>query len=90
MIAPPMARYQAWLREWAPGEGVVHLLPQHWNWRPGEAVEVWAYSNGAAVELFLNNVSLGRKVGLYQSDCHFAVALNQFVTGPLSYSVTSP
>ncbi|MBW3087206.1 DUF4982 domain-containing protein [Bifidobacterium sp. 82T24] len=37
---------------------MVHLLP-HWNWRQGEPVQVWAYSNAAKVELFLNGRSLG-------------------------------
>jgi len=51
--------YQAWWRDDLP---VLHLLP-HWNWegREGQPIEVWAYSNLEAVELFLNGVSLGRK-----------------------------
>ena len=39
---------------------MVHLLP-HWNWTPGKTVDVWAYSNGDAVELTLNGRSLGRQ-----------------------------
>jgi len=52
---------------------VVHLLP-HWNWDQAEChglckqgldgaktVDVWAYTNGESVELFLNKKSLGRK-----------------------------
>ncbi len=41
---------------------MVHLLP-HWNWpeRTGQVVPVVAYSNCAAVELFLNGKSLGAK-----------------------------
>ncbi len=31
---------------------MVHLLP-HWNWRAGETVVVWAYTNCEEVELFL-------------------------------------
>ena len=39
---------------------MLHLLP-HWNWTPGEKIDVWAYYNGAdEVELFLNGRSLGR------------------------------
>lgn len=51
--------YQSW---WRPDLPVLHLLP-HWNWegREGETVEVWAYSNLDAVELFLNGKSLGRQ-----------------------------
>ncbi|MFZ2287304.1 MAG: beta-galactosidase GalB [Bacteroidales bacterium] len=39
---------------------VLHLFP-HWNWNPGQTVDVWAYTNCDEVELFLNGVSLGRK-----------------------------
>jgi beta-galactosidase len=41
---------------------VVHLLP-HWNWagQEGKPIDVWAYSNGDSVELFLNGTSLGAK-----------------------------
>ncbi len=50
--------YQAWWTD----RPVLHLLP-HWNWpgREGEEIEVWAYSNCEAVELFLNGRSLGRQ-----------------------------
>jgi beta-galactosidase len=37
---------------------MVHLLP-HWNWREGETVAVWAYTNCEEVELFHGKVSLG-------------------------------
>jgi beta-galactosidase len=39
---------------------MVHLLP-HWNWtgEEGTPISVWAYSNAAKVELFLNGHSLG-------------------------------
>lgn len=40
---------------------VLHLFP-HWNWNPGQTVDVWAYTNCDEAELFLNGVSLGRKV----------------------------
>jgi beta-galactosidase len=41
---------------------MVHLLP-HWNWagKEGQAVDVWAYSNGDEVELFKDGQSLGRQ-----------------------------
>ncbi|GAA0069815.1 hypothetical protein UT300003_13380 [Clostridium sardiniense] len=39
---------------------MVHLLP-HWNWKDGENVQVWAYSNADTVELFLNGKSLGER-----------------------------
>ena len=39
---------------------MLHLLP-HWNWTPGESIDVWAYTNADEVELFLNGKSLGVK-----------------------------
>ncbi len=39
---------------------MLHLLP-HWNWTPGDSVDVWAYTNADEVELFLNGASLGVK-----------------------------
>ena len=45
--------------EWT-DKPVLHLFP-HWNWNPGQTVDVWAYTNCDEVELFLNGVSLGKK-----------------------------
>ncbi len=39
---------------------MLHLLP-HWNWKAGDSVDVWAYTNADEVELFLNGKSLGTK-----------------------------
>lgn len=39
---------------------VLHLFP-HWNWTPGQPINVWAYGNCQVVELFTNGVSLGRQ-----------------------------
>lgn len=40
---------------------VLHILP-HWNWKPGQTIDVWAYYNNAdEVELFINGKSLGIK-----------------------------
>jgi beta-galactosidase len=39
---------------------MLHLLP-HWNWAAGDSIDVWAYTNGDEVELFLNGVSLGAR-----------------------------
>ena len=39
---------------------MVHILP-HWTHKSGN-IDVWLYSNCASVELFLNGVSLGKKV----------------------------
>jgi beta-galactosidase len=43
----------------------LHLFP-HWNWQPGQTVDMWAYYNNAdEVELFINGKSQGvkRKTG---------------------------
>jgi len=47
---------------------MIHLLP-HWNWpdRIGRAVPVVAYTNCAAVELFVNGRSLGAKAREFPS-----------------------
>jgi beta-galactosidase len=40
---------------------VLHLFP-HWNWQtPGQPINVWAFGNCQAVELFVNGVSQGRQ-----------------------------
>jgi len=40
---------------------VLHIFP-HWNWQPGQTIDIWAYYNHAdEVELFLNGNSLGVK-----------------------------
>lgn len=47
---------------WWTTKPMLHLLP-HWNWavRDKEPIPVRAYTNAEEVELFLNDVSLGRK-----------------------------
>ncbi len=56
----PKDAYFMYQSEWTE-EPVLHLFP-HWNWNPGQTVDVWAYTNCDEVELFLNGVSLGRQV----------------------------
>jgi beta-galactosidase len=56
----PKDAYYLYQSEWTT-QPVLHLLP-HWNWRPGQTVDVWAYySQADEVELFLNGKSLGSK-----------------------------
>ncbi len=56
----PKDIYYMYQSEWT-SKPVLHLFP-HWNWTPGELVDVWAYYNNAdEVELFLNGRSLGSK-----------------------------
>ncbi|GGB00141.1 glycoside hydrolase family 2 TIM barrel-domain containing protein [Puia dinghuensis] len=60
----PKDSYYLYQSEWSQ-KPVLHLFP-HWNWRPGQMIDVWAYySQASEVELFLNGQSLGvrRKEG---------------------------
>jgi beta-galactosidase len=57
----PKDVYYMYQSEWA-DKPVLHLLP-HWNWKPGQMVDVWAYySQADEVELFLNGKSLGTRI----------------------------
>ena len=38
--------------EWT-DKPVLHIFP-HWNWTPGQVVDVWAYTNCDEVELLIN------------------------------------
>ncbi len=56
----PKDSYYMYKSEWT-DEDVLHVFP-HWNWSPGDTIDVWAYYNNAdEVELFLNGVGLGSK-----------------------------
>jgi beta-galactosidase len=65
----PKDAYFMYKSEWT-ATPVLHLFP-HWNWRSGDTVDVWSYTNCDEVELFLNGRSLGakRKAG---DDLHLA------------------
>jgi beta-galactosidase len=54
----PKDIYYMYQSEWT-DDDVLHVFP-HWNWQPGQVVDIWAYYNHAdEVELFLNGQSLG-------------------------------
>lgn len=56
----PKDVYYFYQSEWA-SKPVLHLFG-HWNWKPGEEVNVWCYySQADEVELWLNGQSLGRR-----------------------------
>ena len=55
----PKDAYWFYQSEWT-SKPVLHIFP-HWNWNPGQTVDVVAYTNCDEAELFLNGVSLGRK-----------------------------
>lgn len=46
--------YQAW---WG-SKPMLHLFP-HWNWKDGDEIDVWCFTNQPRVELFLNGQSQG-------------------------------
>lgn len=56
----PKDVYYMYQSEWT-DKDVLHVFP-HWNWKPGQIVDLWVYySNADEVELFLNGESLGIK-----------------------------
>lgn len=55
----PKDAYWMYQSEWT-DKPVLHLLP-HWNWKPGQLIDVWAYTNCDEVELLVNGNSLGRQ-----------------------------
>ena len=55
----PKDAYYMYQSEWT-SKPVLHLFP-HWNWKQGETIDVWVYSNCCQVELLLNGKSLGTK-----------------------------
>ncbi len=55
----PKDAYYMYQSEWT-DKDVLHIFP-HWNWKKGDTVDVWAYTNCEEVELFLNGKSLGTK-----------------------------
>ena len=60
----PKDSYYMYQSEWTSAP-VLHLFP-HWNWNPGDEIDLWCYYNNAdEVELFINGKSQGvrRKTG---------------------------
>ncbi len=61
----PKDVYYMYQSEWT-DKPVLHLFP-HWNWYPGQTVDMWCYYNNAdEVELFIN----GRSVGIRKKEPH--------------------
>ncbi len=66
----PKDAYYLYQSEWS-DKPVLHLFP-HWNWTPGQIIDMWCYySQGDEVELFINGRSQG--VRSKTSDCLHAV-----------------
>lgn len=56
----PKDVYYLYQAEWT-DTPVLHLFP-HWNWEPGEQIDMWCYYNNAdEVELFINGKSQGTR-----------------------------
>jgi beta-galactosidase len=55
----PKDVYYMYQSEWTK-KPVLHIFP-HWNWKPGQKIDVWAFTNCDSVELFLNHKSMGVK-----------------------------
>ena len=56
----PKDSYYMYQSEWTE-KPMLHLFP-HWNWMPGEEIDLWCYYNKAdEVELFVNGKSQGVK-----------------------------
>jgi len=54
----PKDSYYMYQSEWT-AEPMIHLFP-HWNWLPGQTIDLWCYYNQAdEVELFINGKSMG-------------------------------
>ena len=63
----PKDSYYMYQSEWT-SKPVLHLFP-HWNWVPGDYIDMWCYYNNAdEVELFINGKSQGvrRKADSHQ------------------------
>lgn len=75
----PKDAYYMYQSEWTENP-MLYIFP-HWNWKPGDTVDVWAYTNLKTVELFLNGVSLGEK-RKGEEDFHFMWRVS-FVPGTL-------
>ena len=63
----PKDSYYMYQSEWT-SKPMLHLFP-HWNWVPGDYIDMWCYYNGAdEVELFVNGESQGvrRKADSHQ------------------------
>ena len=74
----PKDAYYLYQAEWS-DKTVLHLFP-HWNWTPGQDVDMWCYYNRAdEVELFVNGKSQG--VRSKTPDCLHAMWRVKFEPG---------
>lgn len=67
----PKDAYYMYQSEWTQ-KTVLHLFP-HWNWIPGQMIDMWCYYNNAdEVELFINGKSQGIKSKTNDHQYHVA------------------
>jgi beta-galactosidase len=59
MCGFPKDIYYFYQSQWTT-KPMVHILP-HWNWKQGDNIPVWTYTNCDSVDLRLNGKSLGAK-----------------------------
>lgn len=65
----PKDAYYLYQSEWT-NKTVLHLFP-HWNWMPGQTIDLWCYYNNAdEVELFVNGQSHGVKRKANEHEYH--------------------
>ena len=63
----PKDTYYMYQSEWT-AKPMLHLFP-HWNWLPGQEIDLWAYYNQAdEVELFINGKSQGARRKITQKE----------------------
>lgn len=55
----PKDRFWLYRSQWNENEKTLHVLP-HWNWKKGDQVPVFCYTNYASAELFVNGKSYGK------------------------------
>ena len=55
----PKDRFYLYRSQWNKNEHTLHVLP-HWNWKQGQTVPVFVYTDFPTAELFVNGVSQGK------------------------------
>ena len=55
----PKDRYWLYRSQWNTKEPTLHVLP-HWNWKKGDKVPVFCYTNYPEAELFVNGKTYGK------------------------------
>ncbi|MBS1814220.1 MAG: glycoside hydrolase family 2 protein [Acidobacteria bacterium] len=76
MCGLPKDAYFFYQSQWSQ-KPMVHLLP-HWTWpeKTGRVIRVWSFTNCDAVELFLNDRSVGRKTMTSNGPLHLEWEVN--------------